>query len=91
MHWHSAHSSAGAFICSGGDRIWLGTLARSLAPSVRVSVLAGALAFNRTNTPFCVVFIGRTVFPLQKFLGTAHAIDRFSPGLLVWIEDVFFG
>ena len=67
----------------------LGMLARSLAPSIRISVLAGMLAFNSADAPLCTVSTDWSGFPLWGF-SYSHPFGSFGLGLLIWIEVILF-
>ena len=69
----SSHSSAGTFVCSGGDHIGLGMLTRSLARSLGITVFA-ALAFNDSDGLLGGVSNDRTGFLLWVFSG-AHDVE----------------
>jgi hypothetical protein len=85
----SRYGGAGKFICSGGDRIRLGALPRSLPPSVWINIFAGALGFNSADALRGRVSTVRAVLPLWGF-SNAHEFGRFGPGLLIWMEDILF-
>ena len=87
----SGHCRTGTFICSGGDRIGLGTLTQSFARGIGIGItVITALAFNGADGLLSGVSNGWTRFPLWAFT-SPHGSKCYGPNLLSWIEVVPFG
>ena len=88
----SRHRGTGKLICSGGDSIWLGALARSLACSIcLITEFTDALALNSADALRARVSPSGGAFPLWGFAAASHYSGRFIPEIRPWVKNSPFG